>query len=118
MIVWLTVASVTGAANMANLTAARQAAGYIIRKRQRGRQFADALTVHTAGLVVVGANDFGGMLLSGAMFVQDANGNPWVALTSGTTGGGALTGNGTVNDGGVTWLQFGGRLNSAPPTPA
>jgi hypothetical protein len=101
-----------------NQQAARQAASYTIRKRQRGRQFANALTVHTAGLVVVGADHFGGRLLSGAMFVQDADGNPWVALSSGVTGAVPLSGNGTINDGGVTWLQWGGRLNSAPPTPA
>lgn len=99
-------------------SAAQQAASYTIRKRQRGRQFANALTVHAAGLTVHGADEFNGMLLSGAMFVQDENGLPWVALTSGTTGSTPLTGNGTVNDGGVTWLQFGGRLNSMPPTPA
>ncbi len=99
-------------------SAARQAASYTIRKRQRGRQFALVLTVHGPGLVVTGADQFGGRLTSGAMFVQDLNGLPWVALTSGTTGIGELEGNGTVSDGGVTWLQFGGRLNYMPPTPA
>ena len=66
--------------------AARQASSYFIRQRQRSRQFSKALTVHAAGLVVKGADQFGGFYLSGAMFVQDANGLPWVALTSGTTG--------------------------------
>ena len=50
------------------------------------RQFADALTVHGPGLAVTGADAFGGHYTSGAMFVQDAVGLPWVALTSGTTG--------------------------------
>lgn len=95
----------------------RQASAYFIRQRQRSRQYAKALTVHTAGLVVTGADQFGGKLTSGAMFVQDANGNPWVALSTGTSGSNKLTGNGTVNDGGVTWLQWGGKVLVAPPTP-
>lgn len=96
---------------------ARQAASYFTRQRQRGRQFANALTLHTAGLVVKGAADYGGYYGTGAMFVKDANGLPWVALTSGTTGAGVLAGNGVVNDGGVTWLQWSGKLLAAPPTP-
>jgi hypothetical protein len=99
-------------------TAPIKAAAFNMRLRRRSRQFADALTVHTAGLVVIGADQFVGKLTSGAMFVQDANGNPWVALSSGTTGATALTGNGVVNDGGVSWLQFGGLLRAMPPTPA
>jgi hypothetical protein len=103
---------------MSNQTQARQAASYFIRQRQRSRQFALALTKHSAGLAVTGADAFDGKLTSGAMFVQDANGSPWVALTSGTTGSTPLTGNGVVNDGGVTWQFWAGKILSAPPTPA
>lgn len=98
-------------------SALRQAASYYIRQRMRGRQFASALTPHQSGLSVIGADMFGGRLTSGAMFVQDSNGNPWVALTSGTTGDGELTGNDTVFDGGVTWLFWSGKILAAPPTP-
>jgi hypothetical protein len=96
-----------------------QAARYNMALRRRGRQFADALTVHKAGLTVVGADQFNGMLTSGAMFVQSETtpGQPWAALTSGTTGGTPLTGNGVINDGGVTWVQWSGLIRSAPPTP-
>lgn len=96
---------------------AREAASYFIRQRQRGRQFALALTQWAPGLVVTGADAFGGRLTSGAMFVQDANGNPWVALTSGTTGSTPLSGNETMSDGGVTWQFWGGKILAAPPTP-
>lgn len=98
-------------------TAQQSAASYFIRQRQRSRQFALALTLHTAGLTVVGADMFGDRLTSGAMFVKDVDGNPWVALTSGVTGATPLTGNGTMDDGGVTWMQWGGKLLVAPPTP-
>ena len=37
---------------------------------------------------------------------SEIDGLPWVALTSGTTGATPLKGNGVVNDGGVTWLQW------------
>ena len=37
-------------------TAAVQSAAYTMRLRRRGRAFADALTVHTAGLTVAGAD--------------------------------------------------------------
>jgi hypothetical protein len=98
-------------------TATLQAARYNMRLRRRGRQFASALTVHAAGLTVVGVDQFDGNLTSGAMFVQNGVGLPWVALTSGTTGSTPLTGNGVINDGGVTWLQWGGVIRVAPPTP-
>jgi hypothetical protein len=102
-----------------NLNAARQASAYFIRQRQRGRQFANALTVHAAGLTVVGADQFDGKYLTGAMFVQsEIDGLPWVALTSGVTGAEPLSGNGpTKSDGSVTWLQWSGKILSAPPTP-
>lgn len=99
-------------------SAAVQSAAFNMRLRRRGREFANALTVHAVGLTVVGADAFGNRLTSGAQFVQDAQGNPWVALTSGTTGATPLTGNGVVNDGGVRWLNWGGILRSMPPTPA
>ena len=99
-------------------TATLQAARYNMRLRRRGRQFASELTVHTAGLTVVGADAFNGILTSGAMFVQDAVGQPWAALTSGVTGSTPLTGNGVINDGGVTWVQWEGIIRSMPPTPA
>jgi len=98
-------------------TAAIQSAAFNMRLRRRGRQFASALTVHTAGVTVVGADQFGGNYTSGAMFVQDAVGLPWVATTSGVTGSTPLTGNGVVNDGSVTWLQWSGVIRAAPPTP-
>jgi hypothetical protein len=100
-----------------NIQAARQSAAYFIRQRQRGRRFASALTVHAAGLTVVGADQFGGRYTSGAQFVQDSTGLPWVAVTSGVTGSAPLTGNGVVNDGGVVWLQWSGKILIAPPTP-
>jgi hypothetical protein len=97
---------------------ARQTSAYYIRQKMRGRQFASALTVHRVGLDVVGADQFGGKYLSGAMFVQsEIDGLPWVALTSGTTGGKPLNGNDTINDGGVLWLQWSGKILAAPPTP-
>lgn len=105
-----------GATTMAaNLNAARQASAYFIRQRQRGRQFASALTVHQAGLTVTGFDVTG--KYATADYVQDASGLPWVALTSGVTGSTPLTGNGIVNDGGVRWLQWGGKILSTPPTP-
>lgn len=97
--------------------AQRNAATYFIRQRQRSRQFADGLTPHAPGLTVIGADAFGDRLTSGAMFVQDTDGNAWVALTSGTTGSTPLTGNGTMSDGAVTWLFWSGKLLVAPPTP-
>lgn len=102
---------------MNNLTAARQGAAYFIRQRQRSRQFALALTPWAPGLTIIGADQFGGQYLSGAQFVRDTVGNPWVAVTSGTTGSTPLTGNGVINDGGVTWLQWSGKILTAPPTP-
>jgi hypothetical protein len=99
-------------------TAVNQSARYNMALRRRGRQFAAALTVHAAGLTVVGADQFDGNLTSGAMFVQsEVDGQPWAALTSGTTGSTPLIGNGVVNDGGVTWVQWGGVIRVAPPTP-
>lgn len=92
------------------------AASYFIRQRQRGRQFANALTVHQAGLTIVGYNETGKWQL--ADFVQDASGNAWVALTSGATGSGVLAGTGVVNDGGVEWLLWSGKILSPPNTPA
>ena len=82
-------------------SAATQSAAYNMRLRRRGRQFASALTVWTPGLTVVGADAFGGMVQSGAMYVQDSVGQPWVALTSGTTGAIPLAGRATMSDGGV-----------------
>jgi hypothetical protein len=96
-----------------------QSARYNLRLRRRGRQFASELTVHAAGQTIVGADQFNGNLTSGAMFVQsEVDGLPWVALTSGTTGSTPLTGNGVINDGGVTWQQFAGVIRYMPPTPA
>lgn len=98
-------------------SAAVQSAAFNMRLRRRGREFANALTPHAAGLTVVGADAFGNKLTSGAMFVQDSTGQAWVALTSGVTGATPLTGNGVVSDGSVKWLQWGGILRSMPPTP-
>jgi hypothetical protein len=96
-----------------------QSAAFNMRLRRRSRQFANALTVHGAGLVVIGADQFGGNLQSGAMFVQsEIDGLPWVALTSGVAGATPLSGNGTMSDGGVTWQQFAGVIRAAPNTPA
>lgn len=96
-----------------------QAATWRMRRRNRSKQFAAGLTVHAAGLTVIGADAFGGNLTSGAMFVQsEIDGLPWVALTSGTSGATALSGNnGTMSDGGVIWQQWTGYLLVAPPTP-
>jgi len=103
---------------MTNLANVRSAASYFIRQRQRGRYYASQLAVHTAGQTIVGADAFGGRLTSGAMFVQsEVDGQPFVALTSGTTGATPLTGDMTINDGGVLWLKWSGKILSAPPTP-
>jgi len=99
-------------------TATLAAARYNMRLRRRGRQFASELTVWAEGLTVVGADQFGGRLQSGAMYVQDSAGNPWVALTSGTTGSTPLAGSATMSDGGVTWQPWLGVIRAAPATPA
>jgi hypothetical protein len=101
-------------------TAQTQSAAWRIRKRNRSARFAQALTVHAPGLVVIGADQFNGNLQTGAMFcVSEVDGvTPFVALTSGTTGPTALTGNGVVNDGGVTWQMWSGAILSPPATPA
>ena len=99
------------------MTAATQAARYNLALRRRGRQFANALTVHTSGLTVVGADAFGGRLQSGAMFVQDSTGRPWVALTSGTSGATALEGDQVMSDGSITWQPWPGIIRAMPPTP-
>lgn len=98
--------------------AAVQSAAYNMRLRRRGRQFASALTIWATGLSVIGADQFNGMVQSGAMFVQDSTGQPWVALTSGTTGATPLAGNTTMSDGGVTWQPWVGIIRADPPTPA
>lgn len=98
---------------------ARQAASYNMRLRRRGRQFADALTVWASALNVTGADRANGMLQSGvAMFVQDADGNAWVALTSGVTGDIPLSGNATMSDGNIVWQPWPGIIRAMPPTPA
>lgn len=99
--------------------AALRTARYNMALRRRGRAYADALTVWTPGLTVVGADQANGMLQSGvAMFVQDDNGNAFVALTSGTTGDVSINGATTVvSDGGVTWQPWPGIIRSMPPTP-
>lgn len=103
---------------MAGKVSAQQSASYWMRLRRRGRQFASALTVHAAGQTIKGADQFNGALTTGAMFVQsEVDGLPWAALTSGTTGSTPLKGNGVINDGGVTWVQWSGIIRSAPPTP-
>jgi hypothetical protein len=101
-----------------SMSAAVQSAAYTMRLKRRSRQFADALKVHAAGLTVVGASSFGGRTNSGAMFVKDAAGNPWVALTSGISGATPLSGSATMSDGSITWQPWLGIIRSAPPTPA
>jgi hypothetical protein len=98
------------------ISATLQASRYFIRQRQRGRQFALALTPHQAGLIVIGCDVTGKWQL--ADFVQDSSGNPWVAATSGTTGSGTLAGTAPYNDGGVTWVLWSGKILSPPNTPA
>ncbi len=96
-----------------------QSAAFNMRLRWRGHEFAAALTVHAAGLTIVGADQFNGNYTSGAMFVQsEIDGLPWVALTSGVSGATPLAGNGTMSDGSITWLQWGGKILAAPPTPS
>ena len=63
--------------------AAIKAAAYYMRLRRRSRQFASELAVHASGQTIKGADQFGGNLTSGAMFVQsEIDGLPWAALTS------------------------------------
>lgn len=93
-----------------NQQAARQASAFIMRKNSRSRRFADALPLHTAGMVVSG----------GGLYVQDdlGVGLPWISLGVGTTGSGVLEGDSPViNDGGVSWARYNGRLLVAPSTP-
>lgn len=101
-------------------TAAFQSAAYNMRLRRRSREFASALTPHVEGLTIVGADQFNGNLTSGAMFVQsEIDGLPWVAMTSGISGGTPLAGNGPVaSDGSIEWLQWSGLIRAAPPTPS
>jgi hypothetical protein len=97
-----------------------QSASYNMRLRRRSRQFASELTVHAVGQTIIGADQFNGNFTSGAMFVaSEIDGLPWVALSSGISGGTPLAGNGPVaSDGSIRWLQWSGLIRSAPPTPA
>lgn len=91
-------------------TAASQAAQFTMRKNSRSRRFALALPLHTAGMMVASAG----------LYVQDdlGLGLPWVSLGAGTTGSGILEGGESViNDGGVSWQRYNGRLLVPPPTP-
>jgi hypothetical protein len=98
--------------------AAIQSARFNMALRRRGRQFASALTVHASGLAITGADQFDGMLQSGAMFVQsEVDGQPWVALTSGTSGATPLSGTSTMSDGSIVWQPWPGIIRSMPPTP-
>jgi len=102
------------------MTTPQQSARYNMALRRRGRQFASALTVHAAGLTIVGANQFNGNLTSGAMFVaSEIDGQPWVALSSGVSGATPLAGDGpTMSDGAITWQRWPGVIRSMPATPA
>jgi hypothetical protein len=87
-----------------------QAARFTMRKNSRSRRFCIALPVHTAGMVVSAAG----------LYVQDdeGNGQAWVSLGAGTTGATPLEGDATViNDGGVSWAKYSGRLLVMPPHP-
>ena len=76
------------------MSAASQAALFTLRKNRRSRVRAQALPLHTAGMVISGPG----------LYVQDdlGNGLAWVSLGAGTTGPGVLEGDATViDDGGV-----------------
>jgi hypothetical protein len=91
-------------------TAAIQAAQFIMRKNSRSRRFAQALPKHTSGMTIASAG----------LYVQDdlGHGLPWVSLGAGTTGSGILEGGESViNDGGVSWARYNGRLLVPPATP-
>jgi hypothetical protein len=100
---------------------ARQVASYYIRQRQRGRLYASQLTTHAGavGLTIIGADQFGGNYQTGAQWVRSEIDNlPWVALDSGVCGSIPLAGNGpAMSDGSIRWLQWSGKVLSAPPTP-
>jgi hypothetical protein len=78
------------------------------------------LREHASGQTIIGADQFGGDLTSGAMFVKsEVDAVPWVALTSGTSGATPLKGNGpTMSDGSIDWQRWPGLIRVAPPTPA
>lgn len=103
-------------------TATLQAARYNLRLRRRSREFGSTafLTTHAAGLTVVGADQFNGQYMTGAMFVvSEIDFLPWVALDFGVSGATPLAGNGPVaSDGSIRWLQWSGLIRSARPTPA
>lgn len=99
-----------------SVAAQTQAAAWRLRRRNRSKQFAAALTVHQAGLTVIGMDRVA--TAAAADFVQsEIDGLPWIALTSGVSSGAPLSGNGTMSDGTITWMQWGGYISASPNTP-
>jgi hypothetical protein len=95
------------------LTAQQQAGMLRNRNRRITRQILQSLTRWTTGLSVE----------AGDYVSSESDTTPWIAQNSGVTGPTAPTGQGSVNDGVVTWvradipslLQF---KFSGAPTPA
>ena len=101
------------------INAQAQAAAWRIRRRLRGKAMVANLPTHLAsvGLTAVGLDSVG-TIMAASWVRSEVDGLPWVALSSGTVDAGVLAGNGTINDGGVTWQQFQGFIAAQPSGPA
>jgi hypothetical protein len=91
---------------------------YNMRKRSKSRRFAEALTVHKAGLTVIGTDQTNGNYAAAMFVASEIDGAPWVCIGSGVTGATPLSGFGVVNDGGAIFQSWAGNILSAPLTPA
>ncbi len=102
-----------------SLSAQNQASAWRIRRRNRGKAMVANLPTHLAsvGRTAVGLDSVG-TIMAASWVRSEVDGLPWVALTSGTVSAGVLAGNGTADDGGVTWQQWQGFIAAQPQGPA